>query len=163
VPDEDWYLCTARLDGAERTFFWESSGVTPDRVILDDDGFVRSFASEEAARAIGAAEGWRIAPQSPSFYDLDAVATWCQSDADATDCSPLLNAWNLFGDLPPSDVYNEADRGATAIYDKLFHGCNLPSMTPDGQHYVPRWTAFETSTLKRVLLLGLADLRSRLR
>lgn len=50
----------------------------------------------------------------------------------------------------------------TPIYDKLFHGCNLPAMTPDGEHYVPEWSASETAALKQLLMLGIAELRARL-
>lgn len=50
-----------------------------------------------------------------------------------------------------------------SVYDKLFRGCNLPSRTPEGEHYMPLWTGAETRLLKHLLLLGLTELRARLR
>jgi len=122
------------------------------------------FRSETAARAVDAVERWRIDPEGASTYDLDTVEKWCRSTDGIRDCLPLLNAWNLLIDLPDVDgMFRAADTRALSIYDKLFQGCNLPSMTPAGHHYVPLWTASETAALKHLLLLGLAELRVRLR
>jgi hypothetical protein len=153
-------LCIARLDGADRYFLWESGDDIPDRVVLDDAGELRLFSSEAAARA---AEGDELSTEPPTIYDLDALDAWCRSDAVPADCSPLLEAWNLFGDLPRDEnLFAAADGQQNDLYDKLFFGCNLPAMTPPGQEYIPTWTSGEIHALKRVLLLGLAELRGRL-
>ena len=76
----------------------------------------------------------------------------------------MLDAWNLFVDLPEGDnLFRAADARSPALYDKLFHACNLPSMTRPGEEYVPVWSASETAALKHLLLLGLAELRARFR
>jgi hypothetical protein len=153
------YLCVARLDGIDRVFFWESDNEGNDRVALDDEGFVRAFPSETVAR-----EASHASSEEPSVYDLDSIAAWCRSSDEVADCRALLNAWNLFGDLPRGEnLFAAADVRANQLYEKLFMGCNLPSITPPGEEYVPSWTASEVATLKRLLLLGLAELRARLR
>ena len=48
---------------------------------------------------------------------------------------------------------------AQVIYDKLFWGCNLPSMTPPGMHYEPTWSPEEITTVVEVLHSGLRLLR----
>lgn len=79
-------------------------------------------------------------------------------------CSPLLNVWNLITDLPGhATLFDHADARATAIYDKLFWGCNVPAMTPAGEHFTPSWSSSELAALKHLLLLSIAELRARLR
>ena len=97
-----------------------------------------------------------------THYDFDAIRAWCASSAPALDCATLINAWNLLGDLPHAEnLFTWADVRAKGVYDKLFFGCNLPAITPQGERYVPRWKASEIVALKRVLLLGLAEFRAR--
>jgi hypothetical protein len=158
------YLCIARVNGADRVFLWEGEDPGPARVVLDEEGFIRSFTTSTAARDAAAAQGWDVSSEDPAVYDLDGIERWCQSSADVRDCSELLNAWNLFVDLPSDEtLFPAADARALGVYDKLFGGCNLPSMTPPGEHYDPAWTLAETAALKQVLLLGLAEFRARLR
>jgi hypothetical protein len=158
----DLYVCTAVLDRARIVFLWASGGEQPDRVVLDDDGFMVTFPSEYAARA-ASVNGAAVSSERVTRYKLDALVAWCMSGDDVRDCSVLLNAWNLFGDLPRSDSFREADARGSAIYDKLFWGCNLPAMTPPGEHYVPVWSTSELADLKHLLLLGVAEFRARVK
>lgn len=96
--DDVRYVCRARLDDRERMFLWESGDNIPDSVVVDDDGFVLTFESEDAARA-----GLAISSEPAAIYDLDAIAAWCGSSGDVGDHKQLLNAWNLFVDLPHDD------------------------------------------------------------
>ena len=154
------YVCIVRLDGIDRFLLWEDDDSTT-RVVIDVDGFAIAFPSEAAARAVAQR---RISPEEASRYDLDAIEVWCRSDADDGDYSQLLNAWNLFIDLPEGEnLFRAADARARSVYDKLFRSCNLPSMALPGEHFVPTWTASELASLKHLLLLGLAELRARLR
>lgn len=158
------YLCVARLNGAEHVLLWEDDDSGPSRVVVDEEGFVRSFPTAAAAVAAAAADGWTVSPEDASTYDLDAIEAWCRSSADVQGCIELLNTWNLLVDLPDGEnLFRAADARALGLYDKLFGGCNLPSMTPPEAHYEPLWTAPETAALKHVLLLGLAEFRARLR
>lgn len=164
MSDAVRYLCAARLDGTDRYFLWESGDDAPDRVVLDDAGFVLTFPGEQAAREAPSVESEAVSPEQTAVYDLDAIETWAKSTAEVRDCSELLNAWNLFGDLPRGEnLFGEAAARANLVYDKLFWGCNLPAMTPPGEHYVPIWSASETAALKRLLMLGLAEFRGRIR
>lgn len=92
--------CLARLDGSDRYFLWESDDDRGDRVVLDDAGFVIVFASEQAAWKASGEES----PEETRVYDLDAIRTWCTSSDKIGDCVPLLDAWNLFGDLPRDGI-----------------------------------------------------------
>jgi len=158
------YLCIARLRGAERVFLWEDEDGGASRVIVDDEGFVVSFASVAEVAAAGQVNGWNISSEEATTYDIDAIEEWARSDAPVGDCRQLLNVWNLLIDLPGAEnLFRAADARALGLYDKLFRGCNLPAMTRPGEKYEPVWTASETSALKQLLLLGIAELRARFR
>jgi hypothetical protein len=161
VSERIRYLCIARLGGSARVFCWDSGGDAADAVVLGDAGVIQTFGSEADARQAAHAA---MSPEAPAHYDLDALEAWCKSTDTVHSCSELLDAWNLFGDLPRAEsVFAKADSGATPLYDKLFHGCNLPAMTEPGEHYTPTWSASELAQLKRALLLGLAEFRARWR
>jgi hypothetical protein len=155
------YVCRVRLDGLDHVFLWESGGAKPDRVVLDDNNRIWTFASEQAARDTTTSR--TVSSDDAADYDADAVDSWCRSNADMVACRPLLALWNLFTDLPNrADLFVALDKRANGIYDKLFAGCNLPAITAPGDHYVPTWNATELQLLKRLLLLGIAEFRSRL-
>ncbi len=63
----------------------------------------------------------------------------------------------LFADVSSSiDGGFDADRKLTQkIYDKLFWGCNLPIVTPEGEHYHPAWTKRELTIMHDVPGSGL--------
>jgi hypothetical protein len=158
------YLCSVRLDGVYRIFLWDSGDDGFDRVVVDDQGMLVEFPSESAAREARRPAGYELSPEPVTHYDLDTVQSWCASSTASLDCATLLNAWNLLGDLPHGEnLFTYADERAMGVYDKLFFGCNLPAITPSGRYYVPTWTASEITALKRVLQLGLAEFRARLR
>jgi hypothetical protein len=159
MGDTTRYLCRARLKGGERIFLWETNG--RDRVVLDEAGDVVSFSSEAEARE--AVAGFvRLSDEAPAPYDFDAIQAWCLSGDEAVDCENVLNMWNLLNDVPGmQELFSTAESHADAIYDKLFHGCNLPAMGATPGEYVPSWTRAEIVDLKRLLLLGLNDFRMR--
>jgi hypothetical protein len=159
MGDATRYLCRGRLKGGERIFLWETND--RDRVVLDEAGDVISFATEAEAREAGLALVG-IADESSAFYDFDAIEAWCHSLDEAVDCPNVLNMWNLLNDVPGvHDLFAAAESRADAIYDKLFHGCNLPAMGASPGEYVLEWTSTEVADLKRLLLLGLNDFRVR--
>ncbi|MBX3155969.1 MAG: hypothetical protein KF773_08215 [Deltaproteobacteria bacterium] len=153
------YVCIVRIDGVDTICLWQSDDVTPDHVVVDADKRLLTFPSVSAARAAGTA----VSSDAPASYDLDAIDAWCKSTRDDVDCRSILPAWNLIGDLPDlGSLYKALDDQANTIYDKMFHGSSLPSMTPPGAEYTPTWRPAELALLKRLLLLGLAELRARL-
>jgi hypothetical protein len=163
MPGTVRYLCSVRLDGVRRILLWESGDDGADHVVVDDRGMVLEFPSVSAARETRPPAGRVLSSEPATHYDFDTVQAWCASTADTLDCATLLSAWNLLGDLPHAEnLFAWADVRAKGVYDKLFFGCNLPAITPQGNHYVPTWSAPEITALKRVLLLGLAELRARL-
>lgn len=157
------YFCSVRLDGVRRVVLWESGNDGTDQVVVDESGMLCEFPSEALARRAPLPPGRVLSPEPVTHYDFDAVQEWCHSDSTTLECATLLNAWNLLGDLPqPGTLFAWADGRAKKIYDKLFFGCNFPSITPEGARSTPSLSAAELAALKRVLLLGLAEFRARL-
>ena len=156
-----YFICGLRFDGRRLFFLWfrnEHEGI--ERTGHDK---ILTFPNPEAARAWTAEQGLSLAPDPLAWYDFDTIAAWCDHPtAAAIDCNNFLNAWNLLGDLHlgASSIFSGADRRGTPIYDKLFFGNNLPSITPAGQSYAPVWSDEEVREL--ALRLGLAELRARL-
>jgi hypothetical protein len=111
---------------------------------------VTSFADEESAREYALAQHLPLAPrEEPGLHDLDSAARWLETGGEP-DCRLLLSIWNMAGDVARS--VNEAfeDRGQALddVYDKLFFGSKLPSMTPPGEHCQPEWTDKELGLLR---------------
>jgi hypothetical protein len=154
-----YYVVCLRLDGKDRVLLWFDDDDGVDRVVVAD-GRVLTFASPEAARAhVGAAE------DNPVAYDFDRVGAW--APGAPIDYAFLLNHWNLCLDVAASvpalaGDFLAHDRRASAAYDHLFWGCNLPAMTPPGRHHTPKWRRAELADLARVLAAGMALVRASL-
>jgi hypothetical protein len=74
-----------------------------------------------------------------------------------------LAAWNLVSDVARSihgAAFEELDSQCGKVYQKLFWGNNLPSMTPAGCHFDPEWSPDEVSALAAVLSAGLKMFQS---
>jgi hypothetical protein len=155
--EREHYACWYRLDAEDGSLLWYRGD--PDGVVTADPGTVRAFGSVEDLLRYVRSHGITIQDEEPAHFHLDLVARWTAAPSSSTvDCSEFLNAWNLFGDVAASlGVDLEGDEGplAQAVNYKLFLGCNLPSITPSGEHYVPEWTAEEVEALARVLRAGL--------
>jgi hypothetical protein len=81
-----------------------------------------------------------------------------------TTCKRLLDGWNFLMDfaytIDAPEHFIRTNRRQKKIYNKLFFGNNLPSMTPKGKEYNPVWTSpeikyFKTSINKLVQYLRL--------
>lgn len=153
-----WY----RLDGRDGYLIWTTDWTNddePDRIIMDEAGDLLAFTEAGHAAAYAAGRGWALDQDEPVLHDLDAVRAWiAKPRLETLSCPDFLNAWNLFTDASMS-VWGQdfAPRNPITdlVYDKLFDACNLPGMTPEGQHYEPMWGPEEIAGLKRTLEMGL--------
>jgi len=83
------------------------------------------------------------ADQEPApVYDLNRVRRWIFGHPGHVPCAMLLDLWNLAQDVAVSTGkgLNTTGPATDTLYDKLFHGCNLPALTPPGRCYTPWWT-----------------------
>jgi hypothetical protein len=76
----------------------------------------------------------------------------------------LLNFWNMLDDvsnsvkiqLIPVDCFDKKD--LDKLYEKLFFGNNLPSVTPEGSKYFPIMIAKELKILRKLFRQAIATL-----
>ena len=148
-----WY----RFQGADAFLLWYTD--EQDGVVVDETGRVLSFSDPETLKRWARLHGWKAATTGMILHDLDAVQQWIEHpSSDTIDCDLALAAWNMFIDVRVSIGQRNAlrdDPENDDIYDKLFFGNNLPSMTPPGEHYIPVWSAEEAERLKNILSEGL--------
>lgn len=139
-------------------------GSFDDEFVTDENGLLRTFATLRDAEAYAKDRGLALDADPPVAYVCDVFAL---PPRDTAECNADLGLWNLFSDVAHSTgalFIGDFGRGGVpddvdAVYEKLFHGSNLPAMRRDGREYRPRWTAAETALLKRILEEGCAITR----
>jgi len=96
------------------------------------------------------------------LHDLDSAARWLQAEAEP-DCRLLFAIWNLAGDVARSVNETFEDRGEALndVYNKLFLGNSLPSITPPGEQYHPEWTEEKLGLLRASIQTAADLIRSR--
>jgi hypothetical protein len=108
-----------------------------------------------------------VKEEEPILHDLDLIKRWLSNPRSSrVECGQFLSAWNLFRDIMATlnmDQSLLSDHYVDRIYQKLFWGSNLPSVTPLKKHYSPLWSRRELRTMKRILGNGLALFRSVVR
>jgi hypothetical protein len=143
-----------------------SSGDT-DGLLRDGNGRVIVFPQPEVAFAYAGAMGIGVDGDPYVGYDFDALAEWTRKPTvEAIDCPRFLDGWNFLADaLQGTDDdrrFRDAERIAAGVYDTLFWGCNLPSVTPAGKTFAPNWSTVAVEQLRAVFEAGIAALRMTL-
>src|SRR5580698_5837117 len=102
------------------------------------DGCLLSL-TRKSARVHVRAENLTRAPAEELYpHDIDTAERWLDANIEP-DCRLLLAIWNLAGDVARRVSEPHDDRGAIldVVYDKLFLGSNLPSVTSPGEQHHP--------------------------
>ncbi len=165
-----WY----RLDGLNRYLIWisrEEVNEDLDGVWLDSSGKTPAFGSMDALLAHAQDEDIAFADGALILHNLDVIKRWLKfkrskaQGPTAIGCDEFLAAWNLFADVSRSiDGGFNVDRERTRkIYSKIFYGNNLPAITPEGEHYIPRWSNREKRILREIMAQGLTMFRHNIK
>jgi predicted transglutaminase-like protease len=156
----EYYILGYRLDQIDAFLIWYSDD--SDGVMLDKAGNVISFNSIEHILEYAAHNNIVIKTEDSELLNLDHITEWIKTcDPELINFSEFNNTWNLWTDIANSTGYNfDQDRDTTdKIYHKLFWGCNLPVVTPEGKEYIPEWTDIELKVMKELFLSGTAMFR----
>jgi len=153
-----------RHNAEDRYLIWISN--ESDRVLTDNRGVGLTFKDSKSVQSYADANHYELEREEPKRHDLDWVTTWLKDVRMPVDCREALAAWNLFSDIARSigegsGCFTRLDTQFPKIYDKLFWGNNLPSMTPEGCHFEPEWSPQELTTLAEVLGAGLEMFRKQ--
>ncbi len=147
-----WY----RLDGIDHYLLWFCDEV--DGFFQSADQTIPSFSNQGDLMMVASQHGIQISVEDPTLLDLTVVTDWLQTPKpEGIDCPTFLNAWNLFQDVAETVGHSfetTTDGFNTSIYNKLFWGNNLPSVTPPGECYVAEWSAEELSRIHEILSDG---------
>lgn len=166
MPFVGYYLCRVKLDGVQTLLVW-FGGDRDGLVTIPGQGLMHARSVEEIVRTAVDRGLWLVSRETTD-YDLDRLQAWCDRPAaDEIECSTFLNAWNFFDDLvyirtDPDAEYSRLSEDSLPLYNQLFYGCNLPAMTPVGEHYEPEWSEADVEEIRRVLKAGIDEFRKRL-
>jgi hypothetical protein len=171
VDVREGFICKAIHRSRDVYFIWvsESNANVRDRVLLDAENLIPAFSSEGAAREFATANVSTVSEGLAHTYHFDVLAEWCATPRAADlDVKAALDAWNLFTDLEyksdeATNLFDQVQESANALYDKLFWANNLPSVTPDGEKFTPDWEQTELARLSWVLRAGLREFVDRFR
>lgn len=158
----DYYKCWYRLNGRDKYLIWYTNDV--DGVWLRD-GKIPVFTEHTNLIDYASSNGINIQIEEPRLHDLDVVVKWLESPTGKTvDCPSFNAAWNLFADVSRSvkGDFDQDQKRTKKVYEKLFCGMNLPSVTPEGKEYEPIWTKKEVALLYEVLSQGLEMFRAKI-
>ncbi|RYX81074.1 hypothetical protein EON83_25650 [bacterium] len=168
---KSYYQLWYRLDNNDRYLIWydvQEADKELDGIVLDAEGRIPVFTSPEALSDYAQARSLVIEDDDePLLHDLDVVAHWLETEEWETEtlaeinCEEFLAAWNLFADVSRSIKGSfDGDHDHTGdIYGKLFWGNNLPSLTPEGECYIPDWSEQEQHIIRDVMSQGLQMFR----
>jgi hypothetical protein len=161
------FILRYRLDQVDGYLIWYGDDV--DGVVIDSEtGQIVVFSNPSCLRNYAENLGMQLANEDLSLYNLDTIQSWLKTPTNKTvDCVSFLNTWNLFADVAASISDSNFDSDSFAnglkpyrqktnkIYNKLFWGNNLPTVTSPSKHYEPIWTTKEVKILVEVLKYGL--------
>jgi hypothetical protein len=138
---------------------WYSGGDDPDGFLTKSDlpSLVFAFSKEDLKRelkGIPADVNWN----DSVIFDFDKfwkrISNMRAKHASSLEtCEILIDGFNFLYDVLRSlGKYKQITQPVltNSIYEKLFAGCNLPSMTPQNKMYTPLWTKQEIHEIKMV-------------
>lgn len=167
MPDQTYYCCLIRLDGDDKFVIWFEA--ERDGFVCDSDGRLIWASSPAELATTARNRGISLVAENATLYDFDQISDWIQCRApERVDCDAFLNAWNFFDDLAriherPDRNYAKLSWAAANVYDLLFWGCNLPSVTPPGERFEPTWPRESLDEIAAVMVAGIELVRHKLR
>jgi hypothetical protein len=164
--DLKWYPTELIFDGKKIYVLWTSGDedeLNRDRVLVDDLGVVWFNEIQDLLNYVDEHELALFQRSVEHSIDIDAGVS-ALSESEHLNCSAVMGAWNMSWDFANGTMADFEQRSDEhdAIYDKLFFGCNLPAMTPPGEHFVPEWDEDELDLLRRTIDQGVSLIRASL-
>ena len=159
----EFYKCKFRLNQKDAFLLWFSDD--KDGVITNSSGAVICFDSLRSLKQFASRKGWKVHPEKSLLHNFDKVISWLDGEGEADfEYDEFLSVWNLLGDVSDSVGGNfDLNRKRTnKIYNKLFWGNNLMSITPENRKFKPEWTREERRLMHSILLKGIKLFQSSL-
>lgn len=98
-------------------------------------------------------EGFESRLAASDVIDVDYARKSVRRSMNTSDMSAVLDAWNSLSEVMAGLSAPMAFNGKlqNKVYEKLFWGLNLPSVTPPGESYHPTWTRRERRKMFKIL------------
>jgi hypothetical protein len=160
----EYYAYWYRLDDKDSFLIWFSN--ENDGFVVDENGLIPSFVNLSGLQKYANEKQMDVDVENSELLNLDVVQSWLNnSEQKIADYNPFLNAWNLFEDISVSTNGNfDANKKLTKeIYNKIFWGCNIPAVTPEGKSYEPIWTKKELKIICETLDFGFQIFKEKIK
>jgi hypothetical protein len=147
------------IKGRRTILVWQTSSEAPDSFKLDSKGSLVSGKTEQELKKILGAESKKVKWSDVAELNFDKFWNSLRNlrlgrASSKRTCKLLLDGWNFLEDLGQTfglnkELENLRTPLLNKVYDKLFSGSNLPSMTPEGRSYSPHWSQDEIYSLRK--------------
>lgn len=161
MSNPNFELVNLKYESSQLFLVWKSCEDDPDQY-LTVPGSGELFVSRDEAeiRKIASTLGGGLV-LSENLTEFDLKRFWRSLEQlrpsrriSIAGCSLILDTWNLFEDiarstnLPVKMISIEGQRIDQKIYEKFFYGNNLPSVTPNGEIYSPKFSSEELKVIR---------------
>lgn len=149
-----YYIYWYRLDNEDFYLIWFSN--EEDGVVIDENGFVPSFSDKNDLKIYAHKIQIEVDVGNPNPTDFDVVQIWLENGGKIKDYKTFLDVWNLLADISVSTKgdFDNKKEVTNDIYDRIFWGCNIPVVTPEGKSFTPTWTKKELKIIRETLNYG---------
>ena len=159
----EYYVYWYRLDNKDAYLIWFSN--EKDGFTVDENGFIPSFTNVKDLQDFASEMKITVDVENPNLIELDSIKDWLNDCGKIKDYNPFLNAWNLFEDISVSTNgnFDKNKEETNDIYNRIFWGCNIPAMTPEGESFTPTWTKKELKIIRETLNFGFQMFREKIK
>ena len=156
------YPYLLKQDGNERVLLWVDGGREKDYFLTMSSGqLLIGDSVAQMCKELNPSENMAIHWDESGEIDLDQfwkkIRGLRNGRASSQEtCSVILAGWNFLEDLARTvsvrqDLPIFSDELIQRAYEKIFGGCNLPSVTPEGREYQPIWQTDEIAALRSTM------------
>lgn len=173
--DEKYWVCNECFEDFKEMLSWENVEYYIVKFVFesesfytiwytsDEDGFVMDSKTNRVIAFKDNNNLLQYAKKKGITVDDECTEYDCVEENyfinEELNCSGILDLWNIAEDMAKSLKVKleicEDVQSVNKIYDKLFYGCNLPAVTPEGEKYIPVWSEYETNILHDVVRKGI--------
>lgn len=149
---KEFYPIIFKVKQTEYCALWYTDEM--DGFLLDNDRKIRLFLNVTDAKVFADKKDYSV--DSEILILSDDI--YKELDMKILDCNLILTYWNILSDMAKSINYDFLGDSKVEkiqkVYDKLFYGCNFPSINKSGENFFPKWEEDEKSLIKMVLKNG---------
>lgn len=155
----EYYIVKFLFEAETIYAIWYSSDA--DGFVIDSNNKVMAFKDKSKLLQYADKQGIAVNDEGTEFDCAEAK----YFENEELKCSDILDLWNIVEDIARSLKVKfeicEDVQSVNKIYDKLFYGCNLPAVTPEGKTYIPIWSELEMYILREVVRKGILLIKEK--